>query len=86
MRSGKVDAAPGLLRSARAALIYLFQSGGRVTSTSGTLAHWDRLHGQPIPPSILGTQRVTGMTAGQSQFLTNRPIRPFRTTVTAAGG
>ena len=40
--------------------------------------HWDRLHGQPIPPSVLGTQRVTGMTAGQSQFLTNRPIRPFR--------
>ena len=59
--------------------IYLFQSGGP--------SHIDlfdykpdlqRMHGKPLPDSVKGTQRVTGMTAGQKQFLTNAPIRPFR--------
>ena len=36
------------------------------------------MHGKPLPPSVKGTQRVTGMTSGQKQFLTNAPIRPFQ--------
>ena len=35
------------------------------------------MHGKPLPPSVKGTQRVTGMTSGQKQFLTNAPIKPF---------
>ena len=59
--------------------IYLFQSGGP--------SHIDLFdykpdlaaqHGQPLPGSVRGTQRVTGMTAGQKAFLTNAPIRPFQ--------
>ena len=59
--------------------IYLFQSGGP--------SHIDlfdykpnllKMHGEPLPPSVKGTQRVTGMTAGQKEFLTNAPIKPFR--------
>ena len=36
------------------------------------------MHGKPLPDSVKGTQRVTGMTAGQKQFLTNAPIKPFQ--------
>ncbi len=36
------------------------------------------MHGKPLPPSVKGTQRVTGMTSGQKQFLINAPIEPFR--------
>ena len=59
--------------------IYLFQSGGP--------SHIDlfdykpalsKMHGEPLPESVKGTQRVTGMTSGQKQFLTNAPIKPFR--------
>jgi hypothetical protein len=59
--------------------IYLFQSGGP--------SHIDlldykpdliKMHGKPLPPSVKGKQRVTGMTAGQKRFLTNAPIRPFK--------
>ncbi len=59
--------------------IYLFQSGGP--------SHIDLFdykpdlaaqHGEPLPDSVRGTQRVTGMTAGQKNFLTNAPIRPFQ--------
>ena len=79
-RSEKVDTAPAPHFAPRARrAIYLFQSGGPShIDLWDHKPHWDRLHGQPIPPSVLGSQRVTGMTAGQSQFLTNRPIRPFR--------
>ena len=59
--------------------IYLFQSGGPshldLFDYKPTLADQ---HGQPLPSSVRGTQRVTGMTAGQKAFLTNAPIRPFR--------
>ncbi len=59
--------------------IYLFQSGGPShIDLWDHKPHWDKLHGQPLPPSIMGTQRVTGMTSGQKQFLANRPIKPFR--------
>ncbi len=59
--------------------IYLFQSGG-----PSHIDLWDhkpnltKMHGQPLPDSVRGTQRVTGMTAGQKQFLTNGPIKPFK--------
>ncbi len=56
-------------------VLCLFQSGG--------LSHIDlfddkqalRDHaGKDLPPSVKGTQRVTGMTSGQSQFLVVPPI------------
>ena len=51
-------------------VIYLFQSGGP--------SHIDlfdykpalnKLHGTELPDSVRGNQRVTGMTAGQKNFL-----------------
>jgi hypothetical protein len=60
-------------------VIYLFQSGG-----PSHIDMWDykpnltTMHGKPLPDSVKGTQRVTGMTAGQKQFLTNAPIEPFQ--------
>lgn len=60
-------------------VIYLFQSGG-----PSHIDLWDykpnltTMHGKPLPESVKGTQRVTGMTAGQKQFLTNAPIKPFQ--------
>ena len=59
--------------------IYLFQSGG-----PSHIDLWDykpeltKQHGQALPDSVRGTQRVTGMTSGQKEFLTNGPIRPFQ--------
>lgn len=60
-------------------VIYLFQSGG-----PSHIDLWDykpnltTMHGKPLPDSVKGTQRVTGMTAGQKQFLTNAPVKPFQ--------
>ena len=60
-------------------VIYLFQSGG-----PSHIDLWDykphltTMHGKPLPDSVKGTQRVTGMTAGQKQFLANAPIKPFQ--------
>lgn len=60
-------------------VLCLFQSGG--------MSHIDlfddkqALHdhaGKELPPSVKGTQRVTGMTSGQSQFLVVPPIAPGR--------
>lgn len=60
-------------------VICLFQSGG--------LSHVDlfdakpALHefaGQELPPSVKGTQRVTGMTSGQASFPVVPPIAPGR--------
>lgn len=59
--------------------IYLFQSGG--PSHIDLFDYKPNLqarHGDPLPESVKGTQRVTGMTSGQKQFLTNAPIRPFQ--------
>ncbi|MFT4543372.1 MAG: hypothetical protein ACI835_005842 [Planctomycetota bacterium] len=59
-------------------VIYLFQSGGP--------SHIDLfdckegmkdLHGSELPPSVKGSQRVTGMTSGQKQFQVCAPLRPF---------
>lgn len=38
----------------------------------------DRFHGQEIPPSVKGNQRLTGMTSGQSQYPVVAPIRSGR--------
>ena len=59
--------------------VYLFQSGG-----PSHIDLWDykpnleKTHGQALPDSVRGDQRVTGMTAGQKQFLVNGPIKPFK--------
>lgn len=72
---------PGLPHFAPRAkrVIYLFQSGGP--------SHVDlfdytpvlkQLHGSELPPSVRGTQRVTGMTAGQSSFPVVAPLWDMR--------
>ena len=58
--------------------IYLFQSGGPShIDLFDYKPNLQTMHGKPLPPSVKGTQRVTGMTSGQKQFLTNAPIKPF---------
>ena len=59
---------------------FIFSSrAGRATSTLFDYKpHLSKEHGKPLPPDVKGTQRVTGMTAGQKQFLTNGPIKRFR--------
>ncbi len=60
-------------------VIYLFQSGG--PSHVDLFDHkraWHKHHGQELPDSVRGNQRVTGMTAGQSSFAVVKPISPFR--------
>ena len=62
VRSGKVDAAqaPHFAPRARRA-IYLFQSGGPShIDLWDHKPHWDRLHGQPIPPSVWGPSGSRG--------------------------
>ena len=60
-------------------VIYLFQSGGP--------SHVDlfdyspkirEMHGVELPPSVKGTQRVTGMTAGQSSYPIVAPMRDMK--------
>lgn len=69
---------PGLPHFAPAAkrVLCLFQSGG--------LSHVDLFDGKPalrqfagkeIPPSVKGTQRLTGMTSGQSSYPVVPPLR-----------
>ena len=59
--------------------IYLFQSGGPShIDLFDYKPNLQKMHGKPLPPSVKGTQRVTGMTSGQKQFLTNAPIKPFK--------
>lgn len=60
-------------------VIYLCQSGG-----PSHVDLWDykpRLadeHGKDLPPSIMGTQRLTGMTSQQDRFRTCGALEPFR--------
>ena len=60
-------------------VIYLFQSGGPshidLFDHSPALGN---LHGKPLPDSVRGGQRLTGMTAGQKQFLVSGPVSPMR--------
>lgn len=56
-------------------VIYLFQSGGPShVDLFDYKPALDKLHGTELPDSVRGDQRVTGMTAGQKQFLVNRSI------------
>jgi uncharacterized protein (DUF1501 family) len=68
---------PGLPHFAPRAkrVIYLFQSGGpsHVDLFDYTPA-LDQLHGTELPPSVRGTQRVTGMTSGQASFPVVKPL------------
>lgn len=72
---------PGLPHFAPRAkrVIYLFQSGGPshvdLFDYHETLT---KMHGQELPPSIKGTQRVTGMTSGQSAFPVVAPLKPMQ--------
>ncbi len=60
-------------------VIYLFQSGGPshvdLFDYSPVL---DQLHGQELPASVRGTQRVTGMTSGQASFPVVAPLWKLR--------
>jgi len=59
-------------------VIWLFQSGG-----PSHMDLWDhkpdlrRFHGQEIPDSVRGDQRITGMTSGQSSFPVVAPMFEF---------
>jgi hypothetical protein len=74
-RSFAQDRVPGVLGRTHFApkaknVIQLFMAGG--PSHVDLLDHKPLLrarHGQPVPPSVLGTQRVTLMTRNQAQFL-----------------
>jgi hypothetical protein len=59
-------------------VIYLFMSGGpsQIDLFDGkeTLR---RRHATPLPASVRGAQRLTGMTAGQQEFTVCGPIAPF---------
>jgi hypothetical protein len=60
-------------------VIYLFQSGG--PSHIDLFDHkpvLQQLHGTPLPDSVRGAQRVTGMTSGQKEFLVNAPIQAVK--------
>jgi len=71
---GGLAGLPHFLPKAKRVLC-LFQSGG--LSHVDLFDHKERLAdfaGQELPPSVKGTQRVTGMTSGQAQFLVVPPI------------
>ena len=59
-------------------VIYLFMSGGPshidLFDYKPTL---ERRHGEELPPSVKGTQRLTGMTSGQKAFPVCGPIGKF---------
>jgi hypothetical protein len=60
-------------------VIYLFQSGGPSHVDLFDLKPGLKaLHGTELPDSVRGNQRVTGMTAGQKNFLVNMPIAPIK--------
>ena len=60
-------------------VIYLFQSGGPShVDLFDYKPALEKLHGTNLPDSIRGDQRVTGMTAGQKQFLVNKTISPIK--------
>src|SRR5262245_17725923 len=72
---------PGLPHFAPKAkrVLCLFQSEGfshvDLFDYKATLAEW---HGQEIPPSVKGTQRLTGMTSGQGKYPVVAPLKEGR--------
>lgn len=74
----KTHAAPHFTPKAKR-IIYLFMHGG--PSQLDLLEHKPglrRLHGQELPPSIRGDQRLTGMTSGQSSLPVTASLFNFR--------
>ena len=72
---------PGLPHFAASAkrVIYLFQSGGPShCDLFDYVPEIDKWHGKELPPSIKGTQRVTGMTAGQKSYPVVKPLYPMK--------
>ncbi|MEM7384789.1 MAG: DUF1501 domain-containing protein, partial [Verrucomicrobiota bacterium] len=60
-------------------VIYLFQSGGPPHhDLFDPKPHLDKVHGEEVPESIFGGQRLTGMTAGQTSFPVARSIFKFQ--------
>ncbi len=60
-------------------VIYLFQSGGPShCDLFDYTPRIDKLHGEELPPSVRGDQRVTGMTSGQDSFPVVAPMRKMR--------
>jgi uncharacterized protein (DUF1501 family) len=74
------DAAAGAHFAPKAKrIIYLFMHGG--PSQLDLLDHkpgLKKLHGQELPPSVRGGQRLTGMTSGQKSFLVTASLFGFR--------
>jgi uncharacterized protein (DUF1501 family) len=72
---------PGLPHFAPKAkrVLCLFQSEGfshvDLFDSKPTLTEW---HGQEIPPSVKGTQRLTGMTSGQGKYPVVAPLKEGR--------
>lgn len=59
-------------------VIYLFMSGGPShIDLFDYKPEMEKRHGEELPPSVRGTQRVTGMTAGQKSFPVCGPIGEF---------
>ena len=60
-------------------VIYLFMSGGpsHIDLFDGKESI-QKQHGKPLPDSVRGTQRLTGMTAGQKNFTVCGPIKPMK--------
>lgn len=76
MNLGVLDSGHHAARAKR--VIYLFQGGG--PSQIELFDYKPELinrHLQELPPSILGTSRLTGMSSKQSTFPIVRPLRPF---------
>ncbi len=60
-------------------IIYLFQSGGPPQhDLFDYKPHLNKVHGQDVPDSVFGGQRLTGMTAGQARFPVARSIYDFQ--------
>ncbi|SMP69011.1 Protein of unknown function [Neorhodopirellula lusitana] len=59
-------------------VIYLFQSGGPPQHEMlDYKPHLETVHGQEMPASVIGGQRLTGMTAGQASFPVAKSIFQF---------
>ncbi|MCP4194590.1 MAG: DUF1501 domain-containing protein [Planctomycetaceae bacterium] len=60
-------------------VIYLFQSGGPShVDLFDYSPRMSELHGAELPASVKGSQRVTGMTAGQSSYPVVAPMRSMK--------
>jgi hypothetical protein len=81
--SGAIDARHGVLgtghhRARAKRVIYLFQGGGPAQmELFDYKPQLVKRHLQEMPPSVMGTSRLTGMSSNQSTFPLVKPLRPF---------